>query len=542
MSRPGIRAWSVLRFAVPVVFLGWFFIYPVTSILVKGLGNSDSSPIATIVSVFSRGSVRRIAWFTLWQATVSTILTLLIALPATWVMAHRTFRGKSTLRALLLVPFVLPTVVVGAAFAFALGPAGPFGIDLRRSVWAILIAHIFYNVPIVIRTVSAFWERIPAELGHAARSLGQSPVHTFMRVTLPLLRPALSAAAAIVFLLTFTSFGVILILGDISHSTLEVEIWRQATGLLRFDVAAALAIMQLAVVGVALALYTRYESRKSVRFEVNQLSHARPFTKGRDRIIGVGILAATAVGLAGPILVLFRTAFRIDGNWTLGAFTSLTARTASTGLFVRPSEALANTALFSVAAVLIAVGIGTLIAVTLTRLRPRLAGALDTIVMLPLGTSAVTIGFGMLVALDTPIDLRTAWILLPIAHALVALPFVVRAMVPALRSISPDMRSAAATLGAGPREAWRRVEFPIVRNAIVVGAAFATAVSVGEFGATSFLVRPDRPTLPIAIFKLLSRPGPINQAQAAALATILVAIVAVAAFVLQRAGDTGEQI
>ncbi|NOX23027.1 MAG: iron ABC transporter permease [Actinobacteria bacterium] len=536
------RTWTVAGLAIPAVFLGWFFIYPVTTIIVKGLSGGDGSPLETIVSVLGRGSVRRIVWFTLWQATVSTLLTLIVALPATWVMAHRTFRGKETLRALLLVPFVLPTVVVGAAFTFALGPEGPLGVDLRRTVWAILIAHVFYNVPIVIRTVGSFWERIPEELTHAARTLGESPLRTFLRVTLPLLRPALAAASAIVFLLTFTSFGVILILGDLGHSTLEVEIWRQATGLLRFEVAAVLALAQLTVVGVALAFYTRYERTKSVRFTGSRISSAHPFARGRDRRIGVGILVVTVGGLIGPILVLFRTAFRVDGAWTTDAFTSLSTRASTAGLFVPPSEALANTARFSTAAVVIAVGIGAMIAVVLTRARPRVATLFDTVVMLPLGTSAVTIGFGMLVALDRPIDLRTSWILLPIAHALVAIPFVVRSMTPALRSISTDIRAAAATLGASPREIWRRIEFPIVKGAVIIGAAFATAISVGEFGATSFLVRPDRPTLPIAIFRLLGQPGSINQAQAAALATILVGIVAVVAFILQRSGDRGEQL
>ena len=542
MFRHRNRAWTAIGLAIPAVFLGWFFVYPVATIIAKGLGGGDGSPFATIVSVLGRGSVRRIAWFTLWQATVSTILTLIIALPATWVIAHRTFRGKETLRALLLVPFVLPTVVVGAAFTFALGPEGPLGIDLRRTVWAILIAHVFYNVPIVIRTVSTFWERIPEELTHATRTLGESPWRTFLRVTFPLLRPALAAAAAIVFLLTFTSFGVILILGDLGHSTLEVEIWRQATGLLRFEVAAVLALAQLVVVAIALTFYTRYERSKSVQFVGSHRSGARPFAPGRDRLVGVGILVVTIGGLIGPILVLFRTAFRVDGAWTTAAFTSLTTRADSVGLFVAPSAALGNTAAFSVAAVIIAVGVGGLIALTLTRMHSRSATLFDTIVMLPLGTSAVTIGFGMLVALNRPIDLRTSWILLPIAHALVAIPFVVRSMSPALRSISTDMRAAAATLGASPRDAWRRVELPIIKSAIIVGAAFATAVSVGEFGATSFLVRPDRPTLPIAIYRLLGQPGSINQTQSAALATILVPTVAAVACVLQRSVDRVEQL
>ena len=128
--------------------------------------------------------------------------------------------------------------------------------------------------------------------------------------------------------------------------------------------------------------------------------------------------------------------------------------------------------------------------------------------MLPLGTSAVTVGFGFLITLDAPpLDLRTSVLLIPLAHALVALPFVVRAVAPVIRSIDPRLREAAAVLGAPPRRSWREVDGPIVARAALVGAGFAFAVSLGEFGATLFIARPDTPTLPIAIYRLLGLPG-----------------------------------
>ena len=131
--------------------------------------------------------------------------------------------------------------------------------------------------------------------------------------------------------------------------------------------------------------------------------------------------------------------------------------------------------------------------------------------MLPLGTSAVTIGFGFLVALDRwPLDLRAKTMLVPIAQAVVAIPFVIRAVVPALRSIDPRLRDAASVLGAPPRRVWREVDLPIALRAFVVGFGFAVAVSLGEFGATLFVARPDSPTIPIAISRFLDRPGELN--------------------------------
>jgi thiamine transport system permease protein len=160
---------------------------------------------------------------------------------------------------------------------------------------------------------------------------------------------------------------------------------------------------------------------------------------------------------------------------------------------------------------------------------------MDVLLMLPLGTSAVTVGFGFLLAFDAPpFDLSTTALIIPLAHAVVAIPFVVRVVVPALRSIDPRLRDAATVLGAPPGRVWREVDLPIVGRAFVVAAGFCVAVSLGEFGATLFVARPDTPTIPIAIQRFLTRPGDINAGQALAMATILMALTAVVVLAIER--------
>ena len=145
--------------------------------------------------------------------------------------------------------------------------------------------------------------------------------------------------------------------------------------------------------------------------------------------------------------------------------------------------------------------------------------------MLPLGVSAVTLGFGYIVALDEPpLNLRTSPWLTPLAHTLVALPFVVRALLPALRGMNPRWREAAATLGAAPWRVWLEIDLPIVGRAMLVGAVFAFTISMGEFGATSLIARPERPTMPVAIGRFLSQPGALNQGQALAMSTLLMLV------------------
>jgi thiamine transport system permease protein len=187
----------------------------------------------------------------------------------------------------------------------------------------------------------------------------------------------------------------------------------------------------------------------------------------------------------------------------------------------------------AVIAAAIAVAVGTMAAVVVALARH--GRALDAALMIPLGTSAVTLGFGILIALDAPpLDLRTSWMIVPIAQALVGTPFVLRSMVPALRAIDPRQRAAAAVLGATPRRVRLEVDVPVARRALLVGAAFAFAVSLGEFGATSFLARPDAPTVPVAMFRLLGRPSAALRGQAMALGVLLALLTTASVLVIER--------
>jgi thiamine transport system permease protein len=192
---------------------------------------------------------------------------------------------------------------------------------------------------------------------------------------------------------------------------------------------------------------------------------------------------------------------------------------------------------FASAATVIALVIGGLAAFAFagTRRRSERTRGLDTLLLLPLGISAVTIGFGFIIALDRPpLDLRASPVLIPIAHALVAAPFVARVMIPVLRSIDQRLRDAAAVLGASPARVWREIDLPIAARALLVAAGFAFAISLGEFGATIFIARPDYPTLPVVIFRLISQPGPLSFGAAMAASVILMAVTATAILAIER--------
>ena len=532
------RAARITRVAVPVGFLALFFGWPLGAIFAHSLR------AGALVDVVTDPFLRRVAWFTLWQAVLSTILTLVAGLPAAYVVARYEFPGRRLFRAFVTVPFVLPTVVVATAFLALLGPGGPLAfLHWRPGVAPMLVAHVFFNVAVVVRTVGGFWANLDPRREEAARMLGASRLRAFTHVTLPLLAPSIIAAASIVFLFTFTSFGVVLLLSDAAHRTLEVEIYRQAIDVPDLQTAAALALVQIvAVLAVVFALARAQERRAVTQRLVGAADVARR-PRGRERFVVGGILGCTTIFLGTPLAVLVWRSLHIGGQWSIGSYRALGTSASASTLFVSPWAAMGNSVEFAAIATAIALVVGGLASVAIAARPGRATRTMDAILMLPLGTSAVTVGFGFLLASErAPRGIATSPLLVPIAHAVVAIPFVVRAVVPVLRSIDPRLRDAATMLGAAPRRVWREVDLPIVARAFAVAAGFCAAVSLGEFGATLFLVRPDWPTVPIAIQRFLGKPGQIYFDQALAMSVILMVLTGLVIFAIEhvRVRELGE--
>ena len=522
-------------------FMALFFVWPIGGVIARGLGGTG--PAAVLGDVLGSGSHRSVIWFTVWQAAVSTALTVAVALPAAGAMARLNFRGQRLLRALATVPFVLPTVVVAAAFEGLFdrfGLAGGGAVNLRHTVWAILMAHVFFNYAVVLRTVGAHWSALDARVEDQARVLGASRLEVFRRVVLPRLAPSIAAASAIVFLFSFTSFGVVLVLGGPARATIETEIYRYAVVRLDLATAAALAVVQLVAVVALVVVSNALERRRAVAEPVSSPA-AAPRRRGPGLVANLALMAVI-LGLPVAVLVERSLAAGRSGGYTLRNYTAMAER-----INLLPDTALAalgNSLMFAVPAAALALVVGGAATLVVMRAGRGASGhvgrAFDIGLTLPLGTSAVTVGLGFLLVLNRgPIDIRTSVIVVPIAHAVVGIPFVVRTLVPMLRTVNPRTREAAAVLGASPRRVRREVDLRVAARGLAVGAGFAFAVSLGEFGATSFIPRrPETLTAPLALFRLLGTPGEVLRGQAMALAVALMALTAVAVFVMDLWGDT----
>lgn len=521
--------------AVPLAFLAVFFALPVVGMTLRGLRPDGTWDLSIVDDVLGRARIHGVLWFTVWISALATAVSVALGLP----VAHALYRTRLPLRGLLrgivIMPFVLPTVVVGVAFRTLLVSSGPLGfLGLDGSWVAIALAMVFFNLGVVVRTVGSAWEGLDPRPGEAAAALGATPTEVFRTITWPALRPAVLSAATIVFLFCAGAFGVVLTLGGLRYSTVETEIYLQTVDLFDLRAAAVLSILQFLVVIVLLAVTELLRSRRAVvARSPRRADPARPGWSGVVTVIAIVFVLA-------PIIALVLRSLQSSKGWTLDNYRRLGTVGEGTALQVTAGHALATSWRIAVDAALIALVLGLVVAIVVSRrARSRPArtvlGVLDGIFMLPLGISAVTVGFGFLITLDRPpLDLRSSPWLVPIAQALVALPLVVRTVLPALRSVDERQREAAHSLGAGALRAFWAIDLPVIRRPLLAAAGFALAVSFGEFGATSFLARPQNPTLPVVIYQLIGRPGEVNFGMAIAASVLLATVSATIMAVVER--------
>ena len=528
-TSPGTVIATVLGVGVPLAFLAVFFAWPVAAMIGRGFADG----LGGFGEVFSRPRTIRLIGLTLGQAALASVICVVLGLPVAHVLYRLRFRGRALVRALVILPFVLPTVVVGVAFRTLLRDT-----PLDGTFAAIMMALVFFNIAVVVRTVGTAWEGLDPRQEDAARVLGASPARVFFTITLPRLGPSIAAAASIVFLFCATAFGVVLVLGGTRFGTIETEIYLLTTQFLDLRAASVLSVTQLVIVVALLAVVGRVRGSTQRR-----VATARKPRRTDAPAIVAAILVTAALAI--PVLSLVERSLRTSTGYGFTNYALLSGTGTRNALVVPVWVALGNSLTTAVQATLIAVIIGVVASLVLSRsprslLARRALAAFDGALLLPLGVSAVTVGFGFLITLNQPpLDLRSSPILVPIAQALVALPLVVRTVLPVLRSIDPRLRESASVLGATPWRVLRDVDLSIVARPVLAASGFAFAVALGEFGATSFLARPDRPTLPVVIVRLIGLPGGDNLGMAIAASVVLAGVtVAVIALVERLRVDT----
>lgn len=517
-------------FFLPFVFLAVFFFFPAFLVFLKAF--EGFNPTDFFGTIFS---ARRLLWNSFSQAFLSTIAAFLVGFPAAYIVAKHEFFGKRLVRALSLVPFVMPPILAALSFVILFGNNGwlnrglmmvfgfsepPFRILYGFS--GIILAHAFYNFPVFLRLVSNSWQALEEKNIEAAKTLGAGKWQVFFRVTLPQLLPSIFAAGVLVFIYCFMSFAIVLSLGGIQFSTLEVGIFHAISRQADFKTGATLALLQFAVIFIAIIVLGFFEKKTTVQSGVETQKKTSLVLFSKKGLVCHACIAIVLAGVLLPIIAILSFSLAdSQSGFSLKNFEeiffsqkkSLTGATAITSIF--------NSLLFASTSMTISVTMAFLLAV-----HSREKTAPFSLPAWPLAVSSITLGLGYIIAFGAG-----QWAFIAIAHALISLPFAFKIISNSLNSLPQEIFFAATTLGADKAQTLYRVIFPLALPAIASAAAFSFAVSLGELGITMLLFDGKFPTITVYIYRFIST---YNIHAGAAMGVILVLFSAFCFYLIEK--------
>lgn len=548
----------ILLFSV-FVFLSLLFYTPVFSVLRRAFLTTEGSfTLLNLKKIIMSSYDRRVIFFTLYQAFLSTLFSLLLGLPGAYLLARKNFPGKSVLKAVATIPFVLPSILVVLGFVIFFGNNGYLNqlfmklfklhtppLKILYSMKAIILAHSFYNFPVAMRIIASLWEKLSITQIQAAHSLGAGPVKSFLSITLPQLLPALLSAASLIFLFCFSSFAIILVLGGgPRYSTIEVEIYRLATVSFNQGGASSFAVLGMSFTLFLLYITFRFQTKLSKTEDFilsSQIKNGYVGTEKKLEAVVVIYMIFIFILVAGPLLSVIIKSFyypvsRAGGDYlSFKSYINLfTSRAGGSGPIAL--VAIKNSLIIASITVLLSVPLGTILSYfSVKKWIPSnfVTGLFDTLFMLPLVVSSVILGLGyMFLRFKIPSTVLNSTTLIIFAHTIITYPFVLRSITGVLSKIKPDLSYAAKSLGATPFGVFTTIEVPLIKGAIITGTAFAFALSIGELNATILLAQGQIVTIPLAMYRLI---GAYNFYGACALGTILVIMTFLSFMLMEKA-------
>jgi len=546
MERDFSKFFVLLAVVSVVSFFLFFFYSPLAYIFQFAFVDDGKISFSTFFELLTNPVNVAAFLFSVRQALLSVVGCLVLGVPAGYLFARYSFRGKKVLVNLLTIPFVLPPIVVLLGFMIAYGPN-------IYSFNGIILAHIFYNLSVIIRMSMTAWQSVDEEQIHVAQSLGASQWQIFWKITLPQIKNHLISATMIVFTYCFNSFAIVLYLGEAKFQTLEVRIYKLMKISLDFSGGASLAVVQI-LLNVLLIIGYLWFERKTRQMAVNKDTTFREFPlfakpphwKEGVKRLGIFIfIGFICVMTFLPILAVIITSLQphspdVSVFW---GYQQLFTSSYDSLLGTSPIRLVWNSLWFASLTALITILISLGILIILRNRYHKVnnyqfswaEGGLSLLILLPMATSSITLAIGLFLRLkSTALFTDWGWVVIILAHVLISTPFTTRAILAAYNRIDLELLNVASTLKASRFYIFRTIELPLIRNGLIIGAIYSFAISLGEFGATTFLARQEYSTLSMGIAKLLSSR---TLQLPAAMATLLILVTFGSFLLIHKLGD-----
>jgi len=543
-AQSGRWGWALL--ALPSLFLLAFVLVPLLMVFYFGLARGGGLSASTFADIFSSEYYRGVILFSFEQAAASVALTLALGLPGAYLISHYDFRWKGQIMALSTVPFVLPSVLVVLGFVIFFGNSGvlnnflrdafgiggvPFGV--LYSWKAIILAHAFYNIPLVFRYVSSIWSGIDENLLEAAQNLGASRLRAFRDIELPYLWQAIMSSSLLIFIYSFTSFAIVLAMGGPQHATMEVTIYTVTNFYGSFELAGALSLLQMAFLLLVVFAYMHV----NVRAVPGGSRTIRPISALSNIHKAIFGIYAALVGtlLIGPILSILNSSVRSGvaggAGYTLDWFKEILSWGGDSFIGATPLESIANSILIALLAMSISVVFSLLLSYY-SSMSKRGGLMTSVLVMTPLCISTITLSLGyVLIGNRMPFDISLMAIIL--IHSVISFPLSFRAISNSLSKVDRSLVEASSNLGASRARTFMSIELPLIRGGIIAAGVFSFAISLGELAAAYMLYGGRYTTIPIHIYRFI---GGYRLGPAAALGVMLMAVSAIGFLLIERAG------
>jgi thiamine transport system permease protein len=505
---------SYLNIIIPCLFLLILFYLPISLVLIKSLTLGKEISLQAIIDVIKNPLHQGVILFTIKQAFYSAIATIILSLPLAWIFGKYNFIGKQLLKSFFLVPFILPGITVALGFILFYGNSGflnqflnNFGFKLRilYSFKAIIMAHIFYNIPIAIRIISNTIEKFNIKLIHAAKSLGANDLQVFFKIYLPCLIPSIINAFILIFIYCFMTFGIVLILGDVAFTTIEVDIFILIRQQLNYKTGMALGFVQI-IISLLFLTISRYFQIKSEYFQsfiLEEKNNPPSFnfmssTQNKlKKILESSYFIIALIFILAPIISVFF--FFINNLFNYQSFVQhFNLFTYDPIIGTNKLSAITNSLIIGLCSSFITVILALLLSFGIYNKKYKY---LELFAVLPMGISSVTFGLGFLLLLNY-INI-SRYLLLIFAHSVICFPLVFKIIYEGVIQLKRNYLSAAKILGANSIQVFTKITLPLMRNNLFNALMLSFAISLGEFGAASILQR-NFVTIPIAIYRHIS--------------------------------------